>query len=259
MKNRAPQPRPGDLIVVWFSNGAASAIAWKETLARYDGYCDVRAINNPVREEDEDNVRFAADVERWIGRPLIKRGNPAYPDNSARNVWAKRRAMSFRRGAPCTYHLKKEARQNYEKANRVDWHVLGFTAEEGRRYERFILTERSNVLPVLIDAGLTKQDCINRLIAAGIAPPRVYAEGYPNANCIGCVKATSPTYWNLVRSTRPAVFEDRAQQSRELGARLVRYKGKRIFLDELPTGATGHPLKSMQMPECGNFCEERRR
>ena len=82
----------------------------------------------------------------------------------------------------------------------------------------------------------------------------MYRLGYPNANCIGCVKATSPTYWNLVRRTFPDVFTDRAAQSRRLGARLARLDGQRIFLDELPPDAQGRPLK--QMPECGLFCEE---
>lgn len=252
-------PKAGDVIVVWFSNGAASAIAWQETLRRYGNLCDVRAVNNPVAEEDPDNLRFGAAVAEWLDRPIFEAVNRVYPKASAVDVWSKRGAMVFPKGAPCTVHLKKEARQQYEQLHRVHWHVLGFTADEAKRHERFTLTERDNILPVLIDAGLTKQDCLDRLLEAGIAPPRVYAEGYPNANCIGCVKATSPTYWNLVRRTRPQVFEDRAKQSRELGARLVRYRGKRIFLDELPEDAKGRPLKSMRMPECGIFCEERGR
>lgn len=250
------EPKQGDCIVVWFSNGAASAIAWQETLRRYGSYCDVRAVNNPVAEEDEDNLRFGADVSKWLGRPIESAINPNYPAASAVDVWEKRKAMVFPLGAPCTVHLKKGARQHYERNNRVDWHVLGFAVEEKGRYNRFVLTERSNVLPVLIDAGLTRQDCYDRLVSAGINPPRVYEEGYPNANCIGCVKATSPTYWNLVRQTRPHVFAERADQSRRLGARLVRYKGKRIFLDDLPADAKGRPLHNMSV-ECGIFCEER--
>ena len=85
--------------------------------------------------------------------------------------------------------------------------------------------------------------------------PAIYLMGYPNANCIGCVKATSPTYWNHVRQHHPDVFQHRAEQSRKLGAKLVRYKGQRIFLDELPPDAKGRPLKSMDF-ECGIFCEE---
>lgn len=249
-------PQPGDVIVVWFSNGAASAIAWQETIRRYGRGCDVRAVNNPVAEEDEDNPRFGADVASWLGRPLISHSNPKFSSASAEDVWRQERAMVFTFGAPCTRALKKEARQDYETRNRVDWHVLGFTADEQARHDRFVLTERSNVLPVLIEAGLSKQDCMDRLIAAGVQPPRVYAEGYPNANCIGCVKSQSPTYWNLVRRTRPTVFEARAKLSRELGVRLVKFRGQRIFLDELPADAKGRDLKTMAI-ECGIFCEER--
>jgi hypothetical protein len=133
--------------------------------------------------------------------------------------------------------------------------VLGFTSEERARFERFTLTERSNVLPVLIDANLSKAECAQRLVEAGIELPRIYRQGYPNANCIGCVKATSPTYWNLVRREHPEVFRQRAEQSRRLGVTLARHKGERIYLDELPQNARGAPLKDMQT-ECGLFCEE---
>lgn len=178
-----PLPEPGDVIVVWFSNGAASAIAWAETLRRYGDICDVRAVNNPIAEEDEDNLRFAQDVAAWLGKPLQFWRNPRFAHGSAVKTWDQRAAMAFPHGAPCTEHLKKGARQDYEKRHTITWHVFGFTAEERKRHDRFVLTERSNVLPVLIEAGLTKQDCMDRLVDAGVAPPRVYAEGYPNANC----------------------------------------------------------------------------
>ncbi len=250
------EPKEGDTIVVWFSSGAASAVAWNQTLQRYGNLCDVVAVNNPVAEEDEDNLRFAHDVAKWLGRDLTFWKHPDFPSASAVEVWDKRKFMSGVKGAPCTLILKKQARQDYESKHRVDWHVLGFTADEQKRYDRFVLTERENVLPVLIEAGITKPDCFKILTDAGIVLPRVYLEGYPNANCIGCVKATSPTYWNLVRETRPEVFADRAEQSRRIGAKLTRYNGKRIFLDELPADAKGRSLKSMNI-ECGIFCEEK--
>lgn len=250
------QPKPGDNIVVWFSHGAASAVAWQETLRRYGDACNVVAVNNPVAEEDEDNIRFGRDVAAWLGRDLVESRSKRFPKASAVEVWDREKAMSFPHGAPCTKYLKKIARQEYEKEHRVDWHVLGFTVDERERHDRFVLSERSNLLPVLIDAGLTKQDCYDRLLSEGINPPRVYAMGYPNANCIGCVKATSPTYWNLVRAAHPEVFAARAEQSRRLGVRLARFKGERVFLDELPADAAGRPLKTMQT-DCGIFCEEK--
>jgi hypothetical protein len=51
----------------------------------------------------------------------------------------------------------------------------------------------------------------------------------------------------------PETFEARAKLSRELGAKLVRHAGKRIFLDELPETAKGRRLKSM--PDCGVLCD----
>lgn len=246
----------GQMIAVWFSCGAASAVAAKLTVEKYGKHFDVRLVNNPMLEEDADNLRFLRDVETWLGVEVEFARHRDYPNASAVEIWDRRGGMSFPHGAPCTVHGKKEARQQWEEINKPDWHVLGFTADERRRHERFTLTERSNVLPVLIDAGLSKEDCFAILRDAGLELPRVYSRGYPNANCIGCVKATSPSYWNHVRENDPEVFAARAEQSRRLGSKLVRHKGERIFLDELPTDAKGRPLKSMKAVECGIFCEE---
>jgi len=243
------------VIAVWFSCGAASAVAAHLTIKKYGGLCDVRVINNPVAEEDDDNRRFLHDVEDWIGQEIEICTNKKFPSASAVDVWAKRKFMSGVAGAPCTLLLKKEARQQWEAENHVDFHVLGFTSEEEGRHERFVRTERENVLPVLIDAQYSKLDCYQLLRANGIKPPRVYEMGYPNANCIGFVKASSPTYWNHVRKVHPDVFEERASQSRELGAKLVRVNNQRIFLDELHPDALGKPMKNLDF-ECGLFCEE---
>lgn len=241
------------VIAVWFSNGAPSAVALKMTIEKY-GIDRVRAINNPVAEEDADNLRFASEVADWCGIEIEHYTASKYPSASAAEVWDLRKAMAFPMGAPCTRHLKIEARQEWERGNAVSWHVFGFTAEERNRHERFVLSERENVLPVLIDAGMTRAMCAERLRDAGIRLPRVYEWGLPNANCLGCVKATSPTYWNLVRKVVPDVFRQRAEQSRRLGAKLVRVKNERMFLDQLDPAATGRPLNAM--PDCGIFCEE---
>jgi hypothetical protein len=99
---------------------------------------------------------------------------------------------------------------------------------------------------------ITKKDCFKIIEKAGIKLPIIYSLGYPNANCIGCVKSSSPTYWNLVRKTFPDIFKERAIQSRRIGCKLVRLKGKRIFLDELLETDKGGKIKSY---ECGIFCD----
>jgi 3'-phosphoadenosine 5'-phosphosulfate sulfotransferase (PAPS reductase)/FAD synthetase len=240
-------------IAVWFSCGAASAAALKLTVDKY-GVDNVMAVNNPVIEEHHDNQRFAEDVAAWVGIKINYAINEKYPLASVVDVFDRRKGMAFPHGAPCTVELKKRARQQWEAINPVDWHVLGFTVDERNRHERFVATERENVLPILIDANMTKNDCADMIRSAGIKLPEIYNRGFPNANCIGCVKATSPTYWNLVRREFPDVFGQRAEQSRRLGAKLVRVKNERIFLDQLDPAAKGRPLKTM--PDCGLFCEE---
>lgn len=242
-------------IVVWFSCGAASAVAAKKTIELYGANNNIFIVNTSVKEEDDDNRRFLNDVSEWLGYPIIQASNSALKTNSAVEIWERKKYMSGVRGAPCTKEIKKEARYQYESNNKVDWHVLGFTSEEKGRFDKFIKAERGNTLPILIDAGITKRMCFKIIEDAGLTIPLIYLMGYPNANCIGCVKATSPTYWNHVRKMHPYIFAERAEQSRRIGCKLVRYKGKRIFLDELPEDAKGLPMKILKSTECGIFCD----
>lgn len=242
---------------MWFSCGAASAVAARRVVEKYGNYCTIRVINNPILEEDEDNRRFLKDVEKWIGVEIEEARNSKYPNASIVEVWNDVKYMCGVKGAPCTRLLKRGARTEWENQNHHDWIVMGFTSDEKKRADIFALTERSNFLPILVDDGITKDDCYDIVRAAGLELPRTYAIGWPNGNCPGCSKASSPTYWNFTRKHRPDVFQSRMEQSRRIGAKLVRYKGKRIYLDELPPDAKGRPMNSMKMPECGIFCEEK--
>ena len=241
-----------ETIAVWFSCGAASAVAAKKTIEKYGAIHNILIVNNPIKEEHEDNRRFLKDVSEWIQHPIIEAKNKDFPNASITEVFDKRKYMSGVAGAPCTMLLKKESRYQFELENDIDWHVLGFTVDEKDRHDRFVKFERANLLPVLIDEGLNKNDCFEILRKAGVRLPYIYLLRYPNANCVGCVKATSPEYWNLVRKTFPIVFMERAEQSRRIGARLVRVKGRRLFLDELKTTDRGRGIKSW---DCGIFCD----
>lgn len=246
----------GKTIVCWFSCGAASAVACKKTIELYGKDNKIIVVNNPIAEEDSDNVRFMDDVSKWLGTSIWFAMNSKYEACSAVEVWDRNKYMSGVAGAPCTKFLKKHARYEWEKNNHADYHVLGFTVDEKKRHERFILTERSNVLPVLIDLNITKEDCFKIIQDAGIKLPRVYSMGYPNANCIGCVKSSSPSYWAIVRENHPEVFKERCEQSRRIGCKLLKIKGKRVFLDELPEDFKRVKLRKTNF-ECGIFCEEK--
>jgi len=250
--SRALEQRPGDTIAVWFSCGAASAVAAKRTLELYPN-CIVRIINTPIAEEDVDNLRFKADVQKWLGVEIETATNSKWPSNSAVDVWEKRQYMAGVAGAPCTKELKREARWSWEAANHHDWLVLGFTYDEQDRAHDFQKTERNNFLPVLVNEKLTKSDCFKIITDAGLKLPRSY-DFFDNANCVGCVKSNSPAYWAMVRREYPDVFQQRSEQSRQIGARLLKVKKTRLFLDELP--AHTKPRKVKSLFDCGLFCEQ---
>lgn len=203
---------------------------------------------NTSRNEHPDNARFKADVERWLGVTVKLLNNAKY--STVEEVFDGERYMSGPAGARCTTELKKKPRFQYQDA--ADTHIFGLTADEEDRIEQFEGNNHELLLEwPLRDAGLTKADCLKVVADAGIELPWMYRLGYANNNCLGCVKATSPSYWNKVRVDFPDAFASRCEQSRRLGVRLVRYKGERIFLDELPAAATEQIKEDLS---CGPQC-----
>lgn len=156
------------------------------------------------------------------------------------------------RGAPCTRLLKKEFRRQFERPG--DLQVFGYTVEEQERVNRFIdANNQAHIWPILVEEGLTKEDCLAILQRVGIDLPAMYKLGYRNNNCIGCVKGGAG-YWNKIRDDFPDIFKQRCEQSRRIGARLIRNsQGERIFLDELPKGFGHYP--SEPDFQCGIMCE----
>lgn len=228
--SRSPSLFKDGRLVVWFSCGAASACALKLVADREPlaVYCDLG------KNEHADNARFLRDVENWTGIKVQKIKSAKY--DSIEEVFEARQYMAGTAGAPCTVEMKKVPRFAFQRAD--DTHIFGMSIDERKRIAGFEADNHDlNLAWPLVDAGMSKADCLAMLKAAGIALPVKYLQGYANNNCHGCVKATSPHYWNLVRKTDPEVFQRRCEQSRRLGAKLVRYKGERIYLDELPETA----------------------
>lgn len=237
-------------VVVWFSCGAASAVAAHLALQKYGhervevAYCDLLADEHP------DNARFMRDVEEWIGKKVTVVRSDRF--DSVDDVFTQTRYMSGIGGARCTVEMKKVPRFKFQQAD--DIHVFGFTADERARIERFDATNPELLTDhILMEQNVRKEDCYRLLDEAGITLPAMYALGYKNNNCIGCVKATSATYWNMIRRDFPDVFARRAVLSRELGVRLTRVKGDRVFLDELP--ADYLPAEPIEDISCGPDCQ----
>jgi hypothetical protein len=232
--------------VVWFSCGAASAVAAKLTVEKYGDACEV-VYCDTFATEHEDNPRFFADVERWLERSIVVIRSEKYA--TVDEVIEKRRYMSGVKGALCTVEMKKFPREAYQRPD--DIHIFGYTVGEEKRAERFEETNPAlHVEWILIDQGVSKADCLARVEGAGIALPWMYRH-FDHNNCKGCVKSTSPGYWNKTRRLFPEVFARRVRQSRLLGVKLVRVAGERVYLDQLPPDENA-PDDNI---DCGPVCQ----
>lgn len=238
-------------IVCRFSCGAASAVATKLTLAKYDRdrvvitYCDPGS-------EHPDNSRFLADCRRWFDHEIIVLKSSEYADTWA--IWDTRTFIMNRHGVDCTGLLKREPTYDFQKPG--DILVFGYTVEENGRADRFRQQNFEQVLLTpLIDAGLTKADCLGMIERAGIELPAMYKLGYHNNNCIGCPKG-GMGYWNKIRRDFPDVFGRMAAIQRRMGKGSgfwrERDTGERITLDDLAPDRGNHDEEPNV--ECSLLC-----
>ena len=250
-------------ILVWFSCGAASAVAAKLAADKYRHdnlevlYCDT------LKYESDDNPRFMRDVEQWIGFPIKVLGSTEYTDIF--DVFDKTGWLVGPKGARCTTELKRNVRRAYQRPD--DVHIFGLTADEtmplcdGPREDRIAGMERDN--PGLQfdwnlrDAGIVKRDCYKLVHQADIELPILYRQGYRNNNCIGCVKG-GMGYWNKIRVDYPEAFDRMAKQERKMGVAICHKEVPKtrqrikVFLDELPP--TAGRYESETDIECGPQC-----
>lgn len=237
-------------VLVWFSCGAASAVAAHLAVKKYPDcevlYCDTLTYEHP------DNRRFMVDVEKWIGKPITILKSKKYTDIF--DVFNKTGWLVGAKGARCTAELKKAVRKDYERDS--DTHIIGLTNDENRRIERFERQNSKYVEWILRDNNIDKTECYQILQRAGIQLPAMYHLGYNNNNCIGCVKGQAG-YWNKIRVDFPEAFERMAKQERKMNVAINKsYSGdgkrKSVFLDELdPKAGRDVPLPDI---ECGTLC-----
>lgn len=255
-------------VVAWFSCGAASAVATKLALAKWP---DAVIVRCGIAEEHPDNERFMRECSEWFGAAITVLTNRTYipgdPDNpgaltaptaasygSIFEVFRKERYLVGPSGAHCTKKLKKALREAFERP--TDLQVFGYTCEEQERVDRFIdANPLVRMVNPLIDANVTKADCLALLERQGIALPMMYRLGYANNNCVGCVKG-GVGYWNKIRVDFPEAFERMAQMEEYLGRSINRVsingKRERVTLRQLPPDAGD--FDGEQPSDCGPFC-----
>jgi 3'-phosphoadenosine 5'-phosphosulfate sulfotransferase (PAPS reductase)/FAD synthetase len=226
--------------IAWFSGGATSAIACLKAIEQDP---TTRLVYIETGSHHPDCLRFLADCEYWYGKPIETIKDSRYINHL--DVCRKTRFINSPFGAACTRLLKISVRKAFIESLGPDVvQVWGFDAEEPQRAEKFRSRNPGRHLFPLLDANLTKADCIALINKAGIALPAMYLLGYHNANCIGCVKG-GKGYWNKIRVDFPDVFLEMSLIEREIGRSCLRG----VFLDELDPESGRHegPL----VPACG--------
>jgi len=237
-------------VISWFSCGAASAVATILAKRKYGD--NLEAVYCEVKEEHPDNKRFLKDFEEVTGIKVKTIVNEQF-DGSIFNVFLNRKFIKGPTGAPCTMVLKKEMRKTYQRPD--DIQVFGYTLEEQHRADRFIDANNEVIEDfILINSGVTKEDCINKIKDLGIEIPVMYKLGYNNNNCVGCVKG-GMGYWNKIRVDFPEAFDRMAKLERMIGHSLNKDKNGPVFLDQLDPNR-GHVKKDMP-GDCGFTCEVR--
>lgn len=215
--------------LVWFSAGAASAVATKLILS--EGHDDVLIAYVNPGSEHADNQRFIADCEAWFGHPVEQFRSDKYRDTW--QVWRERRFLVGPTGALCTAELKKRVRYGIQKPD--DIQVFGYTADkrDAARADRFREQNPGVTFHTpLIERGLTKDDCLGMVDRAGIELPVMYRQGFRNNNCIGCVKG-GMGYWNMIRIHYPADFQEMSELERDIGHSVLSDESGPVWLDEL--------------------------
>ncbi len=205
-------------------------------------------IYTHVTNQHPDSLRFLHDCEKLLGRQIKILQSDLYA--SVDDVIERTRCINTAYGAPCTKWLKKQVRRDWE-LNNFEHHtyVWGFDVNEKARADRIVesMNDYDHEFP-LIENCLTKEECHGIADQLGLRRPVMYELGYPNNNCIGCVKG-GMGYWNKIRKDFPEVFDCRAKQERMIGHICI----KGVFLDELEPGRGNMNLEVME--DCTISCQ----
>lgn len=231
-------------VIAWWSGGVTSAVACKLAL---DKYSNVRICYIHIDSHDSDTLRFKDDCEAWYGQEIEVHQSDKYKDQF--EVIAYKRFINSPGGAPCTSNLKKKVR---EKIMKDPFHcqIWGFEFDLKQINRAVRMSEQyefTSEYP-LIDHKLTKEMCAGIVDLSGIKRPDMYAKGYNNNNCIGCVKG-GKGYWNKIRVDYPEVFEKMAALEEIIGSSCIRDTPLR----ELDPNRGFEPTEIM--PNCGLFCQ----
>lgn len=230
--------------ICWFSCGVTSAVACKLAINQYH---DVRIFFIATGSEHPDSFRFLHDCEDWFGVKIEIRTSSSF--GSHWDVCESKRCINTPYGAPCTLELKKKVRYRIEdEIKHWDGQIFGFDCSERLRFARFAEQyPNTRAIAPLIDSNLSKPDCMGILTTHSIGIPQMYLDGFPNNNCVGCVKG-GKGYWARIRKCYPSAFARMVCLENSVGHSCI----NGLFLRDLPDD---YPLNNPVIPSCSLFCD----
>ena len=186
--------------VVMFSSGISSWAAAKR-YAENNGTDGLVLLFADTGIEDEDNYRFLYEAADNVGAPLEVIADGRTPWEVMRD----RKIIGNSRIDPCSDILKRKILHKWQ-SDHCDSStdiVMGICFDEEHRFAR--IKERTKkwkyVAPLCDKPWLTKRDTLRWARSEGIEPPRMYAMGFPHANCGGfCIKGGQGSFAILLRN-----------------------------------------------------------
>lgn len=201
--------------LVQYSTGAGSAeVAWR--VVDEHGPQAVTLLTADTKVEDADNWRFAREVANRLGCEWVTLADGRTPMEAGRDA----RCVPNNRMAVCSRVLKREllrkyVDEHYEPADTVIY--LGFDWTETHRIEaaRPQWKPYEIACPLAEPPYLDKPDLLAAFRERGIEPPRLYAQGFPHANCGGaCVRGGQAQWQRLLQVNRPRYLEWEAEEEK---------------------------------------------
>lgn len=224
--------------VVMFSGGVGSWAAAKRVADLY-GTDDLYLVFADVLGEDEDCYRFIHEAAANVGGSLVwlKDGRTIW------EVFKKHRMLGNTRIAKCSHVLKQDPCRKWLKENTDPVDTAVYVGIDWSESHRMVSIERNYqpwqaFAPLTESPYLDKEDMIVWCEHEGMAPPRMYAEGFPHANCSGgCVKAGQGQF-KLLYEQRPQVYAQWEHEEQNLRE----YLDKDVAILRDRTGGTVKPL-----------------
>lgn len=206
------------LHIVKFSGGAASAVVANIVAKEHPE--DTILLFHDTHTEPEDNGRFRKEVSAHIGLPITE-------VSDGRDIWKlfeDTKMLGCQRLSQCSRMLKQKLGDKFIRANLPAKVYFGFTPDEQDRADR--ITVKLEMMGAeagfpLIDLGITKEECLHRVVNCwGVALPEMYTWA-EHANCVPCVKG-GLAYWGMVYKNARYAWDKAVDAEKRHGQQILK-------------------------------------